>query len=231
MSYYNPDTKEVKSHAEVCALYHSSFPRGKENIQDTWYKLHEIDQPSPEDGYDFEPGEIQLTDNQYTRPWNKVSWTPEKQKSQAMETAMSILNSALVHNFAQTAQFGPGEYRLFAKAGLYADWEAGAQYAKGNRLVCDSVVYEVQQDVLSLENQPPFAEGMLAIYRPLSVNPETGEEPDGSQEHPFAFLYGMDVYNGKYYSYNNHLYLAKSDMTACVWPPDTEGLWQWELVN
>lgn len=70
-----------------------------------------------------------------------------------------------------------------------------------------------------------------SVYRPLSVDPETGDEPDGSQEHPFAFLYGMDMYSGKYYSYNNHLYLAKSDMMACVWPPDTEGLWQWELVS
>lgn len=42
---------------------------------------------------------------------------------------------------------------------------------------------------------------------------------------------GMDVYSWKYYFYNNHLYLAKSDMTACGWPPDTEGLWQWELVS
>ena len=75
------------------------------------------------------------------------------------------------------------------------------------------------------------ATGMLAVYRPLSVDPETGEEPNGSQEHPYAFIYGMDVHSGKYYSYNNHLYLAKSDMMPCVWPPDTEGLWQWELVN
>lgn len=226
MAYYNPNTKEIKSHAEVCALYHSSFPSGTEKIHDTWYKLYEIDQPAPEEGYNFEQGEIQLVDGQYTRPWNKVPWTPEEQESRAMETATSIINSALIRNFAQTAQFGSGEYQLFATAGLYTDWEAGAQYTKGNRLVCDGVVYEVQQDVLSLENQPPFAEGMLAIYRPISVDPA-----DGSLEYPYTFINGMDVSNGKYYTYNGQLYLAKSDMPACIWPPDTEGLWQWELVN
>lgn len=226
MPYYNPDTKEVKSHAEVCSLYHSSFPLDTEKIYDTWYKLHEVDHPAPEEGYNFEPGEIQLVDNKYIRPWNKVPWTSEEQESRAMEMATSIIKSALARDFAQTAQFGPGEYRLFAKAGLYADWEADTQYTKGTRLVCDGVVYEVQQDVRSLESQPPFTEGMLAIYRPISVDPA-----DGSLEYPYTFVNGMDVSNGKYYTYNSQLYLAKSDMPACIWPPDTEGLWQWELVN
>lgn len=63
--------------------------------------------------------------------------------------------------------------------------------------------------------------------RPLSVDPETGGEPDGSREHPFAFLYGMDVKNGSYYSYEGKLWLAKADMPACVWVPGTAGLWQW----
>ena len=81
--------------------------------------------------------------------------------------------------------------------------------------------------MLSAESQPPFAAGMLAVYRPLSMDPETGDEPDGSREHPFAFLYGMDVKNGSYYSYEGKLWLAKADMPACVWVPGTAGLWQW----
>ena len=31
---------------------------------------------------------------------------------------------------------------------------------------------------------------------------------------------------GKYYSYNGKLYKANLTMPACVWPPDTAGLWQ-----
>ena len=40
------------------------------------------------------------------------------------------------------------------------------------------------QEVTSLENQPPDAAGMLAVYRPLSVDPETGEEPDAAGNIP-----------------------------------------------
>lgn len=68
----------------------------------------------------------------------------------------------------------------------------------------------------------------LTSFVSLSYASET---PSGSDSDPYTFTSGMDVQSGKYYSYNNHLYLAKSDMTACVWPPDTEGLWQWELVS
>ena len=161
--------------------------------------------------------------------------TEEELAAQAMAEARvqsrSILMARMQADMVQTGAFAAAEFTTFAKAGLFTDWAAGQTYAKGYRLAHKGIVYEVMQEVTAIENQPPDARGMLAVYRPLSVDPETGEEPDGSREHPYAFLYGMDVYSGKYYSYNNHLYLAKSDMTACVWPPDTEGLWQWELIN
>ena len=120
----------------------------------------------------------------------------------------------------------------FAKAGLFTDWAAGQTYAKGYRLAHKGVVYKVmQEEVTAIENQPPDATGMLAVYRPLSVDPETGEEPDGSREHPFAFLYGMDVTKDSYYTYEGKLWLAKADMPACVWVPGTAGLWQWEEAS
>lgn len=231
MEYYNPDTKETLSYKDVCSLYNTSFPTASEVLAETWHKVHETDFPTPEDGYRFEPGEVTLVDGNYVKTWKKVPLTAEEQESLAQTAALSIISSNMARSYIQTASFSAGEFALFSTAGLFDEWAPDAQYSKGFRLVCDGVVYEVQQDVLSIESQPPFAEGMLAVYRPLSVSPETGEEPDGSKEHPFAFLYGMDVYSGKYYSYNNYLYLAKSDMTACVWPPDTEGLWQWELVS
>lgn len=155
----------------------------------------------------------------------------ERAVAEAKVQSNSILMARVQADMVQTGAFTATEFTTFTKAGLFTDWAAGQTYAKGYRLAHKGVVYEVMQEVTAIENQPPDATGMLAVYRPLSVDPETGEEPDGSKEHPFAFLYGMDVYSGKYYSYNDHLYLAKSDMMACVWPPDTEGLWQWELVN
>ena len=146
----------------------------------------------------------------------------------AQTAALSVISSSMARSYIQKASFGTEEFALFADAGLFDEWAPDVQYSKGFRLVCDGIVYEVQQDVLSVESQPPFAAGMLAVYRPLSVDPETGEEPDGSREHPFAFLYGMDVTKNSYYSYKGKLWLAKADMPACVWVPGTEGLWQWE---
>lgn len=157
--------------------------------------------------------------------------TPEEQQHEMYAAAMSVVNASVVAAHIQTASFRPEEFTTLAQAGLFADWAAGQTYAKGYRLAHEGIVYEVMQEVTALEDQPPDAAGMLAVYRPLSVDPETGEEPDGSREHPFTFLYGMDVKNGSYYSYEGKLWLAKADMPACVWTPGTAGLWQWEAAS
>ena len=126
--------------------------------------------------------------------------------------------------------FSTEEFNLLAKAQMFESWEAGVTYEAGYRIAYEGVIYEVIQKVMSIENQPPNAEGMLAVYRPLSVDAETCEEADGSMEHPYTFIYGMDVAKDKYYLYEEKLYLAKTDMPACIWYPGTEGLWQWEEV-
>lgn len=105
------------------------------------------------------------------------------------------------------------------------EWRDGVHYEAGEIVNYNGQAYRVVQAVDALEHQPPGAEGMLAIYRPLN------QEHEGTQDDPIPYVYGMDVYNGKYYSFNGKTYLAKSDMTPCVWDPGTEGLWQWEEVT
>lgn len=105
------------------------------------------------------------------------------------------------------------------------EWQAGTHYESGEIVNHEGQAYRVVQSVDSLEHQTPGAEGMLAIYRPLNT------ENTGTVDDPIPYVYGMDVYNGKYYSFNGKTYLAKSDMTPCVWDPGTPGLWQWELVE
>ncbi|WP_337519903.1 hypothetical protein, partial [Desulfovibrio sp.] len=148
--------------------------------------------------------------------------------AEARAQSRTVLMARMQADMVQAGAFAAAEFATFAKAGLFTDWAAGQTYAKAYRLAHKGIVYEVMQEVTALENQPPDATGMLAVYRPLSVDPETGDEPDGSREHPFAFLYGMDVTKDSYYSYEGKLWLAKADMPACVWTPGTEGLWQWE---
>lgn len=105
------------------------------------------------------------------------------------------------------------------------EWQAGTHYESGEIVNHEGQAYRIVQAVDSLEHQPPGAEGMLAIYRPLNT------ENTGTLEDPIPYVYGMDVYNGKYYSFDGETYLAKSDMKPCVWTPGTPGLWQWELVE
>ena len=112
------------------------------------------------------------------------------------------------------------------KVAVFADtWEAGQHYKTGKILNHESHVYRVVQAVDSLEHQPPGAEGMLAIYRPVDL------ENDGTRDNPRVFTYGMDVTRGTYYQYDGQIYLAKADMPACTYYPGSEGMWQWELIE
>ena len=157
----------------------------------------------------------------------------EAEKAQAKREADAVLAAKSRANMVQTMSFTSAEFSLLAKAELFPVWTAGETYPHGRRVQHEGIVYEVvsADGVTAQEHQPPSAEGMLAVYRPLSVDPETGTEPDGTQENPYIFIYGMDVEKDSYYSYNGKLYKANLTMPACVWPPDTAGLWQWTEVT
>lgn len=167
----------------------------------------------------------------------EITTVPYEGELEAIEYALAAVEAATIltarvqRQLVQTDAFSGAEYTLFAKAGLFPEWAAGESYVKGNRVVHENIVYEVQQHVTAQGHQPPGSTGMLAIYRPISIDATTGDEPDGSRENPHQWLSGMDVYNGKYYTHENVLYLAKADMIPCVWAPGLPGLWQWELVG
>lgn len=103
-------------------------------------------------------------------------------------------------------------------------WAAGQHYKALEIVNHEGVPYRVIQDVDALEHQAPGTEGMLAIYRPIDPAPGTLEEPK-------RFYFGMDVTKDLYYTHNGKVYLAKSDMPACVYEPGSEGVWQWEEVE
>ena len=160
--------------------------------------------------------------------------TAEELKAQAAIEAAAesaaILTAKMQRQLVQAEDFTPAEFAALARAGLFPVWTAGESYVTGDRLVHEGVVYEVQQPVTAQAHQPPGSAGMLAIYRPISADPDTGAEPDGSRDNPYSFISGMDVFGGSYYAFEGKLYLAKADMKPCVWNPGTAGLWQWELV-
>lgn len=113
---------------------------------------------------------------------------------------------------------------------LFPVWPEGVnadgQYIEGQIVQDEGQLYRVMQETVTpIESQPPHGEGMLAVYRPIEV------QHAGTIDDPIPWVYGMDCYNGKYYTSEGTLYLCKSDMIPCVWAPGTEGLWQWEAVT
>lgn len=160
--------------------------------------------------------------------------TPEEIEKEELAAAQmqanSFISARMRANTLQTAAFSASEFAVMAKAHVFESWQAGQTYNAGYRLEHEGVVYEVVQEVTAQEHQPPNAEGMLAVYRPLSVDAETGEEPDGTKDHPFEFIYGMNVHKGEYFTYEGRLWLATNNMLPCTWIPGTSGAW-WEEVT
>lgn len=210
--------------------------RGEKWYDKTTRELHEIKdigvEPDTANWTQTEPKDLESIWDEETSAWVIPPEVQEQRDVAAAKSqANSIITAAMQRSAVQTMSFAPAEFAVMAKAKLFDEWTAGKTYEAGYRLVHDGVVYEVIQQVTAIETQPPSAEGMLAIYRPLSVDSETGDEPTGTLENPYTYLDGMDVYNGKYYTYNGKLYLAKADMIPCTWAPGTAGLWQWEEVT
>ncbi len=103
--------------------------------------------------------------------------------------------------------------------------ERGEKVLAGVCLMHSGQCYRVVQEVKPIESQPPGADGMLAVYRPID------KEHAGTLKDPIPWVDGMDCFKDKYYSNEGKVYLCKQDMTPCVWAPGTAGVWQWEVVS
>ena len=109
---------------------------------------------------------------------------------------------------------------------FFPEWEPNTKYVYGQVISRLGQLYRIKQsEITSIESQPPEAEGMLAVYRPIVLN------HTGTLEDPIPWVYGMDCYSGKYYSHNGKTYKCAGDMIPCVWEPGSAGLWQWEEVT
>ena len=102
--------------------------------------------------------------------------------------------------------------------------ERGEKVLAGVCLMHSGQCYRVVQEVAPMESQPPGADGMLAVYRPVD------KKHAGTLEDPIPWVSGMDCKEGKYYSHKGKIYLCTGDMSPCVWAPGTEGVWQWEVA-
>ena len=145
----------------------------------------------------------------------------EAELAKAKAQANTILTAAVFRTAAQTESFKVSEYAVLGKAGMYEEWEPDASYEKGKRLTYNGIVYEVQQQTTSSSVYPPDAEGVLALYRPLSANGQ------GTLEEPYEWIYGMDVERDEYVTYGGKTYKAISPMKPCTWTPGSDtNVWE-----
>lgn len=166
-----------------------------------------------------------------------IKWKQDSVKAMREERAAAARAEALVTQ-AQVAA------RAFAAAStdiqdaqalempdMFPAWQevldAGKELPKGRIITKDAVLYRVMAPVTPQSHQEPGGEGMLAVYRPID------QTHAGTQEDPIPYVYGMDCLAGVYYSYHGHTYRVADGgtMAPCIWPPDTAGMWQWELIE
>lgn len=230
--YYNPETQEKISRHELCVLLNSSIPEGAEEAGN-WHHLHTGEMPHADESQMVAEGPVELTNGIYIQTWALQDKPKEQMEAESMTQAKAEADNAIVRHMRQTtlqtSSFSRFELSAMAKAHIFEVWQAGQTYTAGYRLEHEGVVYEVVQAVVAQDHQPPSAEGMLAIYRPLASAGSYGM--DGSKETPFEFIYGMDVHSGEYYTYDGKLWLAVGDMLPCIWYPGQEGVHQWQGVT
>lgn len=108
----------------------------------------------------------------------------------------------------------------------YPEWKEGVAYTVGDIITSNGLFYEVKANHTSNAAYP--VETTFAYYRLVELtHAGTLDDPI-----PYPETAGIvvNVESGKYYSYKGAVYLAKADMPNCVYPPDTAGMWQWEVV-
>lgn len=158
--------------------------------------------------------------------------TPEMREAQRKEAEIAaaqreageIMLDRAVKQAAQTEALTLSECAVMARAQMYDQWQAGQSYAQGKRITYNGIVYEVQQQTTASEVYPPDAEGVLALYIPLSTDGQ------GTLEDPYVWIYGMHVEAGEYVTYNGQTYKAISAMKPCVWTPGSDTN-VWEVIN
>lgn len=108
----------------------------------------------------------------------------------------------------------------------YPEWKEDVAYTVGDIITSNGLFYEVKANHTSNAAYP--VETTFAYYRLIELT-HTGTIDDPI---PYPETAGIvvNVESGKYYSYKGAVYLAKADMPNCVYPPDTAGMWQWEVV-
>lgn len=150
-----------------------------------------------------------------------------------MQEAVAIADVVKTHAYVSAQgditsniSYMPDDVVVSMPVGIFDTWEPGKQYYVANICPYNGQLYRVEQEHVSQAHQPPGSTGMLAIYRPIMP------EHAGTLNDPIPYVYGMDCYQGKYYSYNDKVYLLNNrDIPACIWHPGQAGVHDWQYIQ
>lgn len=147
-----------------------------------------------------------------------------ERKQEATARKLQMASAFMVRSYT-----GYSDAEALLVSEIFPTWPNGTgqngKYQKNQFLLHENRLYQVVQETAPQQDQPPNAEGMLAIYRPIDT------VHAGTRDDPIPFAYGMDCYEQLYYLYSGMVYQCRADMLPCVWTPDTPGLWQWSLIT
>lgn len=152
-----------------------------------------------------------VQDGSIVQSWDVITQVPEVDP---IKTHVETLGKTLAASFTAISTMDmdivPQEAGYLAD--LYAEWEPGQTYQPGTLLQYQGVVLQVRQTVTAQEHQPPFSEGMTAVYIPFLVPDQNGVKP---------FVYGCAAQNGElFYGSDGYTYkYIGVDNPSCVYPP------------
>lgn len=134
---------------------------------------------------------------------------------QAIQDQMYTVTEAvnLLNTFLQTGQITAEQYKELFKLAAYLPINGEKEETE---IAEDTQQKEWQEYKEKVDKMwEKFTEtGEEEPEEPEDPKPE---EPDGTKEHPIPATNNMQYYNGKYYTYNDVLYLCNRDTGIPVW--------------
>lgn len=130
---------------------------------------------------------------------------------QAIQDQMYTVTEAvnLLNTFLQTGQITAEQYKELFKLAAYLPINGEKEET------------EIAEDTQQKEWQE-YKEKVDKMWEKFTESGEVTpdpkpEEPDGTKEHPIPATNNMQYYEGKYYTYNDVLYLCNRDTEQAVW--------------
>ena len=134
----------------------------------------------------------------------------EKLKQAILDQMYTVTEAVnLLNTFLQTGQITAEQYKELFKLAAYLPINGEKEET------------EIAEDTQQKEWQE-YKEKVDKMWEKFTESGEVTpdpkpEEPDGTKEHPIPTTNNMQYYEGKYYTYNDVLYLCNRDTEQAVW--------------